>query len=71
MEPISEYKSTIEDNGGTVELSGTVNVTGNWSTVERDYYGGTSTSVWPDLQFDTTNGTQQTKHMVTYRFDDY
>lgn len=71
LEPISDIKSTIEAGGGTVELSGTINVTGNWSTIERDYYGGKPDSVWPDLEFDTTAGTMQTKHKVTYRYDDY
>ena len=71
LETISDLKPIIEDADGQVELSGTINVTGNWSTIERDYYGGTPSSVWPNLEFNTENGTQQTKHQVIYRYDDY
>ena len=71
LETISDLKPIIEAADGQVELSGTINVTGNWSTIERDYYGGTPSSVWPNLEFNTENGTQQTKHQVIYRYDDY
>ena len=49
-----------------VQLSGTVPILGNWSQVEKDTYGGLSTSIWPELNFDTTNGTEQIKCKVTY-----
>ena len=71
LEPISELKSTIEDAGGHIDLSGLIHVTGTWSVIERDYYGGTNNSIWPDLEFDTSAGTQQSKHKVTYRYNDY
>lgn len=71
LEPLSELKDDLEDAGKSLELSGTINVTGTWSNIERDTYGGTPDSVWPDLHFNTENGTYQAKHQVIYKYSDY
>ena len=67
LEPFNEFKSTLENNGGILELGGTIHITGAWSEIERDNY----MSVWPQLIFDTSAGTKQTKHKVTYKYDAY
>ena len=51
---IAEAKAIVESSGGYVELTGTVHVTGVWSTVEKESYAGTPSSAWPDLTLDCT-----------------
>jgi len=54
-----------------IQLSGTIHVTGNWSQVEKDTYGGLETSIWPPLTIDTTNGHELIKCKVTYMESGY
>ena len=68
LEPFSEFKTTLENAGGILELTGTINITGNWSTIERDTYGGQPTSVWPALNFNLI-GEEQYKQKVTYKYN--
>lgn len=75
LEPFAERKETlgnfINADGNEVSkinLTGLVNVTGNWSQIEKDNYAGTPSSVWPNLNLNTT-GTEQTKHKVTYLYN--
>ena len=65
FESIKNKKHTIEAGSGTVELTGTVTVTGTWSDVEVDEYAGKPTSVWPELILNTI-GNKITKHLITY-----
>ena len=67
LQPFNEFKSTLENNGGILELSGIIHITGAWSEIERDNY----MTVWPRLTFDTSAGTKQIKHKVTYKYDAY
>jgi len=53
-----DRKQALETDTNLINLTGNLNVTGAWSTIERDYYGGTPNSIWPDLEFDTTAGTE-------------
>ena len=51
-----------------IQLSGTVHVNGDWSEVEKTTYE----SEWDNkLVLDTTNGHENTKYAVTYRYDAY
>ena len=63
---INELQSLVklqEKLGINMSLSGIIHITGNWSTIERDYYGGTPSSIWPGLEFDTT---QDTSYLRTF-----
>lgn len=62
LEIFSERKKQINNR---VQLSGYLTVTGAWSTVQRDTYGGKSTSVWPELNFNLI-GEEKKLTKVTY-----
>ena len=66
MNSFSQLKQDLAPTGGIIDFSGTIHVTGNWSDVEVNSYK----AVWPQLQFDTSAGTQKTKHKVTYEYND-
>ena len=66
LEPFNEFKPTLESNGGILNFSGIIHVTGDWSEIERDNY----MTVWPQLTFDVSQGTKQNKWKVTYEHDD-
>lgn len=62
IDPLYEFKDDLEDAGHNLELSGTINVTGNWSTVEKNTYETT----WPNLTFDLSQGSEVNKTKVVY-----
>lgn len=62
LEPFKEFKTILENKGNTLELSGTINVTGDWSQIEKDTYK----TIWPDLTLNTTNGSEVSKVLVSY-----
>jgi hypothetical protein len=66
IEPFANKQETLGDN---MYLEGLVHVTGDWSTVERDYYGGRPSSVWPGLKFDTSAGTKVNRYKIVYKYD--
>jgi len=71
LEPLVNIKDDIEAAQGQVQLTGLMHITGNWSVIERNSYGGLSTSVWPDLTFDVSGGTEKIKCKVTYMNSGY
>ena len=66
LEPFRVRKQVVN----RVYLDGIIQVTGEWSSVERDYYGGHPDSIWPTLQFDTLEGTEVTRYKIIYKYDD-
>ena len=67
-----ELEVNYGDDGELIKhivLSGLLKVTGEWSEVEAAYYGGSSTSVWPNLTFDTSEGTEVTRYKIVYKYD--
>lgn len=70
LEAFKEKRNSLS-NADLLQLSGTIHVTGNWSQVEKDSYGGLPTSVWPDLNIDTTGGNEQIKCKVVYMESGY
>lgn len=64
LEPLAEAKQ----NGQTIDLSGTISVTGAWSLVEKESYE----DLWSQLlHLSVIDDKEQTKHKVTYSYDDY
>ena len=70
LEIFKEKRNSLS-NANLLQLSGTIHVLGNWSQVEKDSYGGLPTSVWPDLNIDTTSGSEQIKCKVVYMESGY
>ena len=70
LEAFKTKKNSLSD-ATKVQLSGIIKVLGKWSQVEKDSYGGKPTSVWPDLNFDTTNGQEEIKTKVVYMESGY
>ena len=70
LEVFKEKRDSLS-NSSLLQLSGTIHVLGNWSQVEKDSYGGLPTSIWPDLNIDTTSGTEQIKCKVIYMESEY
>ena len=75
--PFENKKKALEvsygDDGELIKhiiLSGNLNITGEWSAVERDYFGGLPSSVWPGLHFNTDAGTEVTRYKIVYKYDD-
>ena len=68
LEQFSSFKPSLEAAGGILELTGNLNVTGSWSQIEKDNYAGTPTSVWPNLNLNTT-GTESVKRKVTFKYN--
>jgi len=66
LEPIAALKSGIEAAEGHVTLSGTINVTGAWSTVEINNYQ----NLW-NLEFNTVPANEQVKCAITYKHSGY
>ena len=66
LEPFSEFKPTLEENGGILEFGGTITVTGDWSEIERNNY----MTVWPQLNLQVNEDNKQNKYKVTYEHDD-
>ena len=77
LEPFAEKKAEIEtqydDYGNLINklnLSGIINVTGSWSTIEKSQYGAPN-GIWPNLEFNTIAENEQTKCKVTYYHSGY
>ena len=66
LQPFASFKPVLENNGKVLELSGTIHVTRYWSSIEKDNYE----TIWPNLELDTTSGTETIKHKVTYLYND-
>ena len=69
LEPFKLRKETLgnmtSESGeevSRINLSGTISVTGDWSTVEKTNYE----TVWPHLTLDVSQGTHVNKTKVTY-----
>ena len=76
LDAFDDKKKALEVNYGDdgelikhIVLSGMLKITGEWSSVERDYYGGLPSSVWPALNFDTTEGTEVQRYKIVYKYD--
>lgn len=54
----NNFKPTLEAAGGTLDLSGTINVTGSWSEIEAKEYANTTNVQTYDSATDTYNTTQ-------------
>jgi hypothetical protein len=61
LDDFEQKKKALEVNYGDdgqlikhIILSGLLKVTGEWSQVEKDYYAGTPSSVWPNLTLDVS-----------------
>lgn len=66
LEPFNIFKATLAEVNRPLQFSGTINVNGNWSTIEKDKYE----AVWP-ITINTDNGTEITRYEITYKYDDY
>ena len=74
LEPFAEKKAEIEtqydDYGNLINklnLSGLINVTGEWSEIEKENYE----TIWKNLTFNVIDDSthKKVKHKVTYRYD--
>jgi hypothetical protein len=50
---MDSIKPRLEDAGGQLDLTGTIKVTGTYSTIEKSAYEST----WPGLTLDVSEGT--------------
>jgi len=73
IEKKNELGSFINDNGeevSKVNLTGILNVTGNWSNVEVQQYGKPN-GIWPNLEFNTNPANEKVKCEVRYYHSGY
>lgn len=58
LEPLKDFKAQLEEYNRTIELSGTINITGTWSEIEVQQYAPTTNVQVYDSETDTYNTTQ-------------
>ena len=76
LDDFDHKKKALEVNYGDdgqlirhIILSGLLTVTGEWSQVEKEYYAGLSTSVWPNLTLDTDENNEIVRYKIIYKYD--
>lgn len=63
LEPLATCQEIM---GSKMELAGKIIVTGAWSELEKDKYGGKTTSIWPNVEIITDPAYVITKYSIKY-----